>query len=38
MWKHMSWPYVEFNGVFYRNGVPAIVTPWMSTGHVTELL
>ena len=39
MWKHMSWPYIlEFNGVFYHNGVPAIVTPWMLGGNITEYL
>ncbi|KAF9645573.1 kinase-like protein [Thelephora ganbajun] len=39
VWKHVSCPYVlKFNGVFYHNGVPAIVTPWMLHGNVTEYL
>ena len=37
MWKHVSCPYVlKFNGVFYYNDVPAIVTPWMAHGNITE--
>ena len=39
LWKHLSCPYLlKFNGVFYHNGVPAIVTPWMSNGNVIEYL
>ena len=39
MWKHMSSPYIlKFNGLFYRNEVPAIVTPWMPHGNITEYL
>jgi hypothetical protein len=39
MWKHMVCPYIlKFNGLFYRNGVPAIVTPWMPHGNITEYL
>ncbi|KAF9647776.1 kinase-like protein [Thelephora ganbajun] len=39
VWKHLSCPYIlKLNGVFYHNGVPAIVTPWMSHGNVTEYL
>jgi len=39
MWKHLSCPYVlKFNGVFYRNDVPAIVTPWMPHGNIAEYL
>ena len=39
MWKHVSCPYVlKFNGVFYHNDVPAIVTPWMAHGNITEYL
>ena len=35
----MSSPYVlEFKGVFYRNDVPAIVTPWIANGIITEYL
>ena len=30
VWKQVSCPYIlKFNGVFYYNDVPAIVTPWM---------
>ena len=29
---------LKFKGVFYHNGVPAIVTPWMPTGNITEYL
>ena len=39
MWRHLSCPYIlKFNGTFYRNGVPAIVTPWMRHGNITEYL
>ena len=40
MWKYMwSWPHIlQFSGVFYHNDVPAIVTPWMPAGTVTEYL
>jgi len=39
VWKHVSCPYIlEFNGAFYRDGVPAIVTPWMPHGNITEYL
>jgi len=39
MWKHVSCPYVlKFDGVFYHNGLPAIVTPWMPHGNITEYL
>lgn len=35
----MACPYVlKFNGIFYRNGVPAIVTPWTPHGSITEYL
>ena len=37
MWKHVSCPYtLKFNGVFYHDGAPAIVTPWMHHGNITE--
>ena len=38
MWKHMSRYLLEFNGVFYYNGVPAIVTRWMPAGTIIEYL
>ena len=39
MWKHTSSPYIlKFNGVFYHNDLPAIVTPWMPHGNITEYL
>jgi hypothetical protein len=39
MWKHVSCPYVlKFDGVFYHKDVPAIVTPWMPYGNITEYL
>ena len=39
MWKHVSSPYIlKFNGVFYHNDMPAIVTSWMSHGNITEYL
>ena len=39
MWKHMSCPYIlKFNGVFYHNDTPAIITPWMPRGNITEYL
>ena len=39
MWKHVSCPYVlELEGVFYHNDFPAIVTPWMPNGNITEYL
>ena len=39
MWKQVSCPYIlKFNGIFYRNGVPVILTPWMSHGNITEYL
>ena len=35
----MSCPYVlKFNGVFDRNGMLAVVTPWMPRGNITEYL
>ena len=35
----MSCPYIlKFDGVFYHNGVPAIVTPWMRHGNIIEYL
>ena len=34
----MPWRYLKLNGVFYYNGVPAIVTPWMPAGNITEYL
>ena len=39
MWRHVSCPYIlKFNGTFYYHGVPAIVTPWMAHGNITEYL
>ena len=39
MWKYVSCPYIlKFNGVFYYNELPAIVTPWMVHGNITEYL
>jgi len=39
MWRHVSSPYIlKFNGVFYHDDVPAIVTPWMTHGNITEYL
>ena len=39
MWKHVSSPFIlKFNGVFYHNGVPAIVTPWMAHGNIIKYL
>ena len=39
VWRHVSSPNVlKFNGVFYHNDVPAIVTPWMAHGNITEYL
>ncbi|KAF9789234.1 kinase-like domain-containing protein [Thelephora terrestris] len=39
LWKHVSCPYIlTFQGVFYHNDVPAIVTPWMDKGNITEYL
>ena len=39
MWKHVSCPYIlKLNGVFRRNDIPAIVTPWMPHGNITEYL
>ena len=39
MWKQMACPHIlKFNGLFYRNEVPAIVTPWMPHGNITEYL
>lgn len=39
MWKHLSCPYVlNFEGVFYHNDIPAIVTPWISHGNIIEYL
>lgn len=29
---------LKFNGVFYHNGMPAITTPWMPHGTITEYL
>jgi len=29
---------LEFNGAFYHNNVPAIVTPWMRRGNIAEYL
>ena len=37
--KHVSCPYIlKFDGVFYHNDVPAIVTPWIPNGNITEYL
>ena len=39
MWKHIKlWDTLKLNGVFYHNGVPAFVTPWMPAGNITEYL
>jgi len=39
VWKHVSCPYIlKFDGVFYHNGLPAMVTPWMAHGNITEYL
>ena len=39
VWRHLPCPYVlRFNGVFYHNGAPAIVTPWMENGNINEYL
>jgi serine/threonine protein kinase len=39
VWKHVSCPYIlKFNGVFYRNEVPVIVSPWVPNGNITEYL
>ncbi|KAF9789247.1 kinase-like domain-containing protein [Thelephora terrestris] len=39
LWKHVSYPYIlTFQGVFYHNDVPVIVTPWMDNGNITEYL
>ena len=39
VWKHVSCPYIlKFNGLFYHNDIPAIVTPWMPHGNITEYL
>lgn len=39
MWKHVVCPYIlKFNGVLYHNDMPAIVTPWMPHGNITEYL
>jgi len=38
-WKHLSCPYIaEFDGAFYRNGVPAIVAPWTLHRTITKYL
>ena len=35
----MVCPYIlKFNGAFYHNGVPAIVTPWVPHGNITNYL
>ena len=34
-----SWAHIlKFDGVFYYNGLPAIVTAWMPAGSITEYL
>jgi len=39
LWKHVSCPYIlKYNGAFYHNDVPAIVTPWMPRGNIAEYL
>ena len=39
VWKYVSCRYIlKFDGVFYCNDVPAIVTPWMPHGNITEYL
>jgi hypothetical protein len=39
MWKYMVCPYIlKVDGLFYRNGVPAVVTPWIPHGNITEYL
>jgi len=39
MWGYALCPHIsKFYGVFYYNGVPAIVTPWMRRGNITEYL
>ena len=39
VWRQVSCPYVlKFKGVFYHNDMPAIVTPWMPHGNITEYL
>ena len=39
LWKHMSCRYIlKFDGVFYHEDVPAIVTPWMPHGSITDYL
>ena len=38
-WRYLSCPYVlKFEGVFYHKDIPAIVTPWMPHGNITEYL
>jgi len=35
----MACPYIlKFNGIFYHNDVPAIVTPWVPHGSITKYL
>jgi hypothetical protein len=39
VWKHIPCSDIlRPIGVFYHNGAPAIVTPWMSNGTITEYL
>ena len=39
LWKHVSCPYVlKYTGAFYHKDVPAVVTPWMPRGNITEYL
>jgi len=39
MWKYIMCPHIlQFIGAFYHNNVPAIVTPWVRHGNITEYL
>lgn len=39
MWKYVSCRYIlKFDGVLYHDDTPAIVTPWMPHGNITEYL
>ena len=39
IWKQIRLLYIlKLEGVFYHNGVPAIVTPWMPAGNIIEYL
>ena len=38
-WKYIACPYIlNFNGIFYWDDVPAVVTPWMTHGTIAEYL